>query len=79
MLRAGGCAMRTLHLDITGRILGGLGRTLLVFAIVPLPGNVLNRSLQNHLQHGPHLILWIRNFVFQVAGAALLWRANRGI
>lgn len=71
--------MRTLHLYITGQIPGGLGRTLLVFAFVPLPGNVLNPSLQNHPQHGPHRILWIPNFVFQLAGAALLWRANRGI
>jgi lipopolysaccharide export LptBFGC system permease protein LptF len=40
---------------------------------------VLGKSLDTHPEWAPHLIVWLPNFIFQAAGATLLWRANRGV
>ncbi len=40
---------------------------------------VLGQSLQTHAELAPQFIVWLPNFIFQAAGAVMLWRANRGI
>jgi lipopolysaccharide export system permease protein len=39
----------------------------------------LGQTLSEKPQFLPHLIVWIPNFIFQIVGAVLLWKVNRGL
>lgn len=51
-----------------------LGLTAVYYAFM-----ILGESLSTHAEWAPHLIFWLPNFIFQGAGAVLLWRANKGV
>jgi lipopolysaccharide export system permease protein len=40
---------------------------------------LLGKALDTRPEWLPNLIVWLPNFIFQAVGAALLWRANKGI
>jgi len=50
----------------------------LILAVIYFGFVLLAQSLDKRPDLMPHLIIWLPNFLFQGAGAWMLWRANRG-
>jgi len=50
----------------------------LILALIYFGFVLLAQSFENRPDLMPHLIIWLPNFLFQGAGAWMLWRANRG-
>ncbi len=51
-----------------------LGLVALYYALI-----IVGDALNARPELAPHLLMWAPNFLFQTVGAALLWRANRGV
>jgi lipopolysaccharide export system permease protein len=51
-----------------------LGLALIYYSLV-----ILSQSLESSFSPVPCLVVWLPNFIFQAAGALMLWRANRGL
>jgi lipopolysaccharide export system permease protein len=50
----------------------------LILVVIYYAFILVGSALESKPQYQPHLWMWLPNFVFQIVGAGLLWRVNRG-
>ncbi|HZV36082.1 MAG TPA: LptF/LptG family permease [Verrucomicrobiae bacterium] len=51
----------------------------LILVLIYYSFMIIAQSLQTHPELTPYLIFWLPNFLFQIVGAAMLWRVNKGV